>query len=746
MMQQESEPQAWRSRAIGDILRDFQRELLPPIWGVLCALALVLVLYDAGVRDLTQRHTLALLLVMVPSLSLWMDHQVGYLAGVWALVVGCLALNVVVLRYWQIEEAVSLLVLPTGLAALMIGRPAGVVTAILTTIALFPSPALGPLPSSGYTVGALAGVWGALLLSSGFVHLIHIVGTWSWEHYERARRLLDRARDRYVRSMEVQDDLEDANLQLARLHERLRATYRVAEEARSAKEQFVANVSHELRTPLNMIIGFSEMIVQSPQAYGGSLPQSLLADIAVIHRNSQHLASLVEDVLDLSQIEAGRMALTKERSSLREIIQEAALAVRPLFESKGLYLETVVPEDLPLVLCDRTRIRQVVLNLLSNAGRFTERGGVRVRARQDDGRIVTEVADTGPGIAPESQERVFEPFRQAEDSTYQRHGGRGLGLTISRKFVEMHDGEMWLESEAGAGTTFYFSLPVEALPPLGEGVARWFSPYLRYEARTRPSLAPKPEIVPRYVVLEQGDAVHRMLDRYLGGAEVVPVHDFEEAVGELRRSPAQALVLNDASQGQGLMPPGLLARLPHNTPVVTCRVPTKEDRWKELGAVDYLVKPVERATLLQSLENLGGQIETILLADDEPEALQLFGRMLISANRGYRVLRASNGQQALSLLHRRRPDAVLLDLFMPDMDGFQVLARKNRDAQVKDIPVIVISAKDPLDEPITSGTLTATRNGGLSVYEVVSCIQAIGQILTPSSTSADRVSRERPVE
>jgi len=258
---------------------------------------------------------------------------------------------------------------------------------------------------------------------------------------------------------------------------------------RRAKEEFVANVSHELRTPLNMIIGFSEMIPELAHVYGVALPPALLSDIAAIRRNSQHLARLVDDVLDLSQVDAGRMALRKEWTSLREIVDEAILAVRALFESKGLSVETQIPSDLPEAFCDSTRIRQVMLNLLSNAGRYVKRGGVQVRVRQEQNELMVTVTDTGPGIAPADQQRLFQPFQQLESSLRHRSGGSGLGLTISKRFVEMHGGKMWLESQVGVGTTFGFSLPVQTptVPALAEdGALRWFSPYESTNTRNVP--------------------------------------------------------------------------------------------------------------------------------------------------------------------------------------------------------------------------------------------------------------------
>jgi signal transduction histidine kinase len=292
--------------------------------------------------------------------------------------------------------------------------------------------------------GAVSGVlgWAA-------TRVLLAVAQWSLFDLERVRREMEEAREQRMELKQVQEDLVLANRELARLSDRLKAMHQVAEEARQAKEEFVANVSHELRTPLNMIIGFSEMITQLPQVYGGGLPPALLADIAAIQRNSQHLAKLVDDVLDLSQVDAGRMALSKEWTSLHEIVDEASQAVGALFESKGLYLETEVPPDLPPVL--------------------------EIKRGEND--VMVSVADTGPGIAPEDQQRLFKPFQQLDSSIRRRHGGSGLGLVISKRFVEMHGGKMWLVSpstadlpsalrtaEGGIGTTIYFSLPLEASP------------------------------------------------------------------------------------------------------------------------------------------------------------------------------------------------------------------------------------------------------------------------------------------
>ncbi len=621
----------------------------------------------------------------------------------------------------------------------------GLVVGLMAWIPNFSTiPALLPSESLAIIVGgAAAGVIGwaatrALLTAT----------QWSIFYSEQARQKMEEARSQQVELRQIQEDLIRANEELARLSDRLKAMNLVAEEARRAKEEFVANVSHELRTPLNMIIGFSEMIIQAPQVYGDSLPPALLTDIDTIYTNSRHLSKLVDDVLDLSQVEAGRMALSKEWTALQETMQAAILAVQPLFRSKELYLEMEIPPDLPKVFCDSTRIRQVVLNLLSNAGRFTERGGVRVKAWREKDDVLIGVADTGPGIAPEAQQRIFEPFQQLDSSIRRRYGGSGLGLSISRRFVEMHGGKMWLESRVGTGTTITFSLPLTTplpgTPVQGDAATRWFSPHHYYEPRTRPSKAPLPNVSPRFVLLEKGKMLQRLFTRYLDGAEVVSVPDIEGAVAELNRSPAQALVVNAATVGDMPASREQLADLPHRTPAVTCWVPGEEETVRRLGVVHYLVKPITREVLLSRLHELGDDVKNVLLVDDQPEALQLFARMLLSAGRGYRVLRAENGQRALNLLRQRRPDVMLLDLIMPGMDGFQVLQEKRQDPAISDIPVLIISSRDPSGEPIVSNMLSVARSDGLSVRDLLDCVQAVSEILAPAGRPGGQVQPEKP--
>jgi signal transduction histidine kinase/CheY-like chemotaxis protein len=657
----------------------------------------------------------------------------------------------ITLAAYQFQEPVIgfLYALIPLMAVVTVGWPAGLVAEGLIAGLLWWLGS-GPLALRLPTILSLAIIAGGgvtCILGWVTTRTLLTVTQWSLMGFEQASKSLEEARDQRLELKQTQEDLVQANRELATLADRLRAMQQVAEEARRAKEEFVANVSHELRTPLNMIIGFSEMIVEAPQLYGDTLPPALLADITAIQRNSQHLSKLVDDVLDLSQVEAGRMALSKDWAYLQEITREAAQTVHPLYESKGLYLEMDVPPDLPPAFCDSTRIRQVVINLLSNAGRFTERGGVRVAAWCDNGDVVVSVTDTGPGITLEDQNKLFEPFQQLDGSIRRRHGGSGLGLSISKRLVEMHGGRMWLESQVGTGTTVYFRLPLQ--PSLDAGLLaddprRWFSPYHQYEARTRRPKIPPPASTSRFVIVEAEDTMRRLFSRYQDDANVTTVSDMEVALRELERSPAQALIVNAPWCAEATPLMEQLAHLPHGTPAITCWVPGDDEAARRLGVVRYLVKPVSRQTLLSALEKLGDQVKTVLLVDDELEVVQLFSRMLSSSPRHYRVLQARSGQRALSLLRERRPDVMLLDLFMPEMDGFQVLREKSEDPSISQIPVVVISSRDPRGEPAMSDRLTVTRSGGLSVPDLLACIQALSSLLAPTVEPADRVRPERP--
>jgi signal transduction histidine kinase/CheY-like chemotaxis protein len=634
-------------------------------------------------------------------------------------------------------ESLALLCIPTILAASMLGqRPLTLVAAgeTLSLVALSRYLDPGAHPTAIFVaVAAIWITWGSMLA----IYLpVDGVIVWWQAYYQRAQTSLEESRDREVALKQALADLAEANLQLGRLNSLAQGLRAEAEEARRAKEQFVANVSHELRTPLNMIIGFSEMMLGAPDTYGEHIPPPLLADLAVVHRNAEHLKDLIDDVLDLSQIEAGQMALAREHVGFAEIVEAATVAVRPLFNSKGLSLETEVVEDLPAVFCDPTRLREVLLNLLGNAGRYTDQGGVHVRVWREGNDLFTSVQDTGRGIASADMSKLFQPFQQLDGSIQRRYGGSGLGLSISKRFIELHGGKIWVESQPGTGASFFFRIPFDIEPPPAGGPGRWLTPDWEFLQRSGPSKAPKPHMRPRLVVWEAKEALQRLLNRYWGDAEIVPVGSLEDAERELARTPSQALLVNDASISGALQCIDSAA-LPYGTPVMICSVPSSYDSAEALGVSDYLVKPVSREALLGALEKLGLPGKTVLIVDDEPDALQLFRRTLNSAQQGYRVLLARDGREALNAVRQSRPDVMLLDLIMPNMDGFQLLALREQDEALRGIPIIVLSAQDPVGRPVISSVLAVTHRGGLSAHQLLTSMQAISQALSAAHQVGD---------
>ncbi|MBM3189655.1 MAG: response regulator [Chloroflexi bacterium] len=658
-------------------------------------------------------------------------------AGVALLAVGMASLILLATCWLQAGPVLALMTIPVAFLVVAAGWRVAAIAAMTCSIAaVLVGHALHDPIAAAVTVALLATTAAyasaALLLAEEIIH-------WYEASWSESRQQLEEARSQRLEFKQAREDLVLANTELARLTERLDAMRRLAEDSRNAKEEFVANVSHELRTPLNMIIGFAEMIAQAPRAYG-RLPPRLLADIEVILANSRHLSSLVDDVLDLSQTDVGRMALTRRWVSVNAIIATAVSAVKPLFDSRGLWLHAEVPDGL-MAYCDEVRIRQVVVNLLSNAGRYTESGGAKIRAWAEDGDVLVAVQDTGVGISAEHQEMIFGRFQRVQSVDGSKVKGSGLGLAISRRFVELHGGRMWVESKENTGSVFTFRLPVDGADSGGElnaDVRRWFSPYHQYDARRRPSEAPVRQLGPRFVVVERGNVVQRLLARYQADAEIVSASTIEEAVAQCQRVPALALVVNQPGTRYLSGQSAELATLPYGIPVLCCWVPDRQEAAEELGVLDYLLKPVSRESLLEAVAAAQPPAQSILVVDDEADALQLFSRMLAASERGYRVLSAQSGAEALGLMRQRRPDLILLDLVMPGMDGYTLLRIKRDDPEIAAIPVIAVSAQDPAGGPLPSNYVAIARGGGLYAQDLLNTIHAVTAVLTPSGRRGDR--------
>ena len=642
-------------------------------------------------------------------------------------------ISVIAILYQQNQmiDSLYLLVLPVGFFTLCLGIRPGAALASTLTLALLLSPQtiLGATPVQRGLVILL--LWAVVVLVwMALRSLLSVIG-WAWQGYRTSLVSLEQARTSQGQLQGSLENLKEANTQLTRLNQLAQNLRLIAEEERRIKEEFVANVSHELRTPLNMIIGFCGMMLQSQQAYGQALSAKLLVDLEVIYRNSQHLSSLIDDVLDMSQIDAGKMALTKEKTVITEVIGEAVIAVQPLFSSKGLYIQVEAPVDLPLVWCDRTRIREVLMNLLSNAGRFTEEGGITLRAAQKSANLVVSVTDTGPGMTKEEKNRLFRPFEQLDSSIRRRYGGTGLGLSISKNFVEMHDGKIWVESEKNIGTTFFFQLPIEPITVPSSGAVRWMNIYTSHEERRHYHLDASERVKPRILVVEKGNVMQKLLLRYFPAVEIAPASGLEDALQRIKSENATALLVNDPLVSHFLDRLRESGGLPLGIPAIVCSIAGEEQASAEFGVENYLVKPIHREVLLDAIRHLNTPIQNILVVDDEPDARQLFKRMLDSTEDNYQVIRAEDGEVALEVLETRKIDLILLDLAMPNLDGFQFLAVKNDHPEWKDIPVILISARDPYGHPITSSALAVTCGNGLSTRQVLACVEALTTILAP---------------
>jgi signal transduction histidine kinase/DNA-binding response OmpR family regulator len=520
------------------------------------------------------------------------------------------------------------------------------------------------------------------------------------------------ARERRAEARSALKSLDEAYVRLERANEALLFAREAAEKAYRFKAEFVANVSHELRTPLNLIVGFSEMVATAPESYRGTpLPSEYRGDVMAIYRSARHLGDLINDVLDLSQLEAGRLPLNRELEDLGETVRQAVDMVRGLAEAKGLRLEVELPADLPRLRLDRTRIRQVLLNLLTNATRFTDQGWIRIRAWVDRPLVRVTVEDSGRGIDPGKIERAFQAFGQLSDDEARR--GTGLGLALSRRFVEMHGGTMWIESRVGAGTQVGLTLP---LPSSGLDVSLALvgtTPGQGLESR------------PRVLVLHDDPRILNLLQHFVEGYTFRLAESVTEATSILQEGLPAAAIVDQEWSARWVE---VLAGCPGcmQLPCLTLPMPGLRRRGALLGAVDYLAKPLTREQLGATFARLGQAPRCVLIVDDDPSFVRLLTRMLQAYDPSLRVLEASGGEEGLAVARQQHPDLLLLDMLMPEVSGYDVLRALQQDAALCDIRVIILSAQAIEQEAASvMGGMHLDRATGLSVTEVLQTVQAV---------------------
>ena len=474
-----------------------------------------------------------------------------------------------------------------------------------------------------------------------------------------------------------------------------------AETANESKSQFLANMSHELRTPLNAVIMYSELLAE--EAEDENVPD-FIPDLMKIRSAGKHLLELVNGVLDVSKVEAGKMELFAEEFNIANLINEVVTTVQPLIEKNNNEVEIKIESDVSTMTGDVTKLRQVLFNLLSNASKFTSNGKIRLGVSRDapEEKIIFKVADTGIGMTKEETDRLFQPFMQADSSTNRKFGGTGLGLAIIKRFTDLMQGDVSVESVKDQGTTFTVIMP-EYLD-VADFNRRQSAGQQNTDAQSEPATISqiaddssdrKKAIV---LVIDDDPSIRDVLTRVLiaEGLQAVTASDGEEGLQRARELDPDLIILDV------LMPKvdgwSVLSTLKaddklSDIPVIMQSVSDDRDLGYMLGATEYLVKPVDREKLVAILRrHIQTEDATIMVVDDDESTRRAIASSL--DRQGWLVAQAGNGIEALKILEHQSPSAILLDLMMPEMDGFEFLEEFHANEDWQDIPVIVLTSKD----------------------------------------------------
>ncbi len=505
-----------------------------------------------------------------------------------------------------------------------------------------------------------------------------------------------------------------AALQSSRLYHDAAEGRRLAEEANRLKTRFLSTVSHELRTPLNVIVGLSKLMLNE-QAQGASpAPQ----DLERIYASAQHLGFLIRDVLDLASSDAGQLRLICEPLDLVEVIHAIVPSGEQLARDKGLNWCVQMPGSAPIVWGDRTRLRQVALNFISNAVKFTPQGTVKLAIEADAGRVTVSVSDTGLGIPPHEQQNIFDEFRQSERTASRGYGGLGLGLAISKHLIELHGGEIGVRSSGveGEGAAFYFSLPVMAAQPVTTELAALPSSQVVLVLTDQPETGDRI----RAYLQEEGFPVITHI--------IAPQADW---LAQVRQAAPAAVLLDRRLATDRTWE--IVQRLKQDSamqdvPILFYTL-APEGNAGSLLELDYRIKPLEPEQLAQVLKpSTQDQRKTILIVDDDPHILDLHTRLVKQQLPDCQVLQAHHGREALVVLEHTHPDLILLDLMMPELDGFGVLEDLQSREATRDIPVIVMTAR-VLNEAdmarLNRGVVSVLEKGVLSVDETLSRVASV---------------------
>jgi signal transduction histidine kinase/CheY-like chemotaxis protein len=538
--------------------------------------------------------------------------------------------------------------------------------------------------------------------------VIWVLLHWYFSMFNKSNALLEETRLRRAELLQTLRSLEIAQETQQRLQAQLIYARQQAEEARALKERFASNISHELRTPLNIILGFTEIMHLRPEVYGEvNFPPKLQQDIYQIHRNSRHLLDMIDDVLDLSHIEMSQFSLNFEQTDLTKFLQDTVDFLGHLFQDKPVEFLVNIPEKLPEIQIDRTRIRQVIINLLNNAQRFTFKGNVSFSVEANEKEVIFRVSDTGIGIPQHQLQLIFEEFFQVDYSLSRANGGAGLGLAITRRFIEAHHGNLSVESQEGVGSSFRFTLP---LPNA-----------MRHGAQAGQS--PKENSQDALWLLVDGDVnLGKLVNRHTQAASIIQIDALEELESAVHRYSPQGIIYN-APQDTSL--PTYLEN--SSVPVVVCSLPSTSQLVRSLGVNGCLSKPILPEQLIHAMQDYPA-IKTVLIVDDDVGVVQLFQRTMENSFPKLRVQRAYNGLQALEMIQARPPDLIVLDLVMPEMSGYELITKLKANPALQDIPIILLTASKYLRSETESwGDLHIHQEGGLKPSEVLKLLNTITQ-------------------
>jgi signal transduction histidine kinase/CheY-like chemotaxis protein len=479
----------------------------------------------------------------------------------------------------------------------------------------------------------------------------------------------------------VYSDITDLKSKQAQLEEARGA----AVAASSAKSQFLASMSHELRTPLNAIIGYSEMLSEDAADLGFD---SAIDDLEKIMTSGRQLLSLINDVLDLSKIEAGKMEVYVETFALKPLVDEVATTIAPLVSRNGNELVVSVDVADDQIETDRTKLRQNLFNLLSNAAKFTEKGRIDLtvsRAGSGKGDVFRfAVRDSGIGMTPAQSSKLFEAFVQADQSTTRNFGGTGLGLAIAQQFTRMMGGQITVESEQGVGSLFSFEIPARFRPA---------------EERPADGTDGRPDApLGRILIVDDEEESRSAAAAILRqeGYDVISAGSARKGLDMAREHLPDAVILDvimPERDGWWLLKQIKADAVLCETPVILATIVTDRQMGLAFGAVEHLTKPVDPVLLLKTLEDVAaGRDREVLVVDDDVATRNLFRRIL--TREGWNVREAADGKRALAQLETKRPTLMVLDIMMPNVDGFDVLKSVRASAQLSDLPVIVVTSKD----------------------------------------------------